>query len=69
MKTLKSIYTFIAGDSIILIGVLLTIAVVALIEYAPALLLLRPVAGALLIIAVVAVLVATLSREAFGKRE
>ncbi|HZR44460.1 MAG TPA: hypothetical protein VFB12_30380 [Ktedonobacteraceae bacterium] len=67
MKVIKSIYDFIVGDMIILVGVVITILVLALIEnvrLAP----LQTIAGALLIIAVLGVLFATLTREARGKR-
>ena len=67
MKVIKSIYDFIVGDMIILVGVVITILVLALIEnvrLAP----LQTIAGALLIIAVLGVLLATLTREARGKR-
>jgi hypothetical protein len=67
MKVIKSIYNFIVGDMIILVGVVITILVLALIENVniPPL---QTIAGALLIIAVLGVLFATLSREARGKR-
>ena len=68
MKVIKSIYNFIVGDMIILIGVLLTIGLLALINNVGALASLRGLSGPILIIAVLVVLVASLSREAFAKR-
>ncbi len=68
MKVIKSIYDFIVGDMIILVGVVITILVLALIESVNALAPLQTIAGALLIIAVLGVLFATLNREARGKR-
>jgi membrane protein implicated in regulation of membrane protease activity len=68
MKIIKSIYNFIVGDMIILVGILLTICVLALIERLPALASLQAVSGIILVIAVLAVLLATLSREAFSKK-
>jgi len=68
MKVILSIYNFIVGDMIILIGVLLTVALMALINTVSALAPLRAVSGAILIIVVLAVLVASLSREAFARR-
>jgi hypothetical protein len=68
MKIIKSIYNFIVGDMIILVGILLTICVLALIERLPPLAPLHVVSGTILVIAVLAVLLATLSREAFSKK-
>jgi len=68
MKVILSIYNFIVGDMIILIGVLLTVALMALINTVSALAPLRAVSGAILIVVVLAVLVASLSREAFARR-
>ena len=68
MRVIKAVYNFIVGDMIILIGILLTILVLALINNIDALAPLRVATGAILIIAVLGVLVATLSREARGQR-
>jgi hypothetical protein len=68
MKVIKSIYNFIVGDMIILIGVIITILVLALINFVGILAPLRIATGAILIIAVLGVLAATLFREANGKR-
>ncbi len=68
MKAIKAVYNFIVGDMIILLGVIIAIIVLALIEYVGVLAPLRGLAGAILILAVLAVLVTTLSREALGKR-
>jgi len=68
MKAIKAIYNFIVGDMIILIGITITVVVLALINFVNAL---APLSGAsayILIIAVLAVLTATLMREARGKR-
>lgn len=67
MNIIKSIYNFIVGDMIILIGVLLVICLLALIENIAALAPLRVASGVILILAVLGVLTATLSREAFSK--
>jgi uncharacterized membrane protein len=68
MKIIKAIYNFIVGDMIILVGVLLTVVMVALITnlhmFAP----LRIISGGILIVAVLAILVATLSYEALSRR-
>ena len=66
MKVIKAIYNFIVGDMVILIGVMLAVVILALINNVPALAPLRGFSGPFLIIAVLASLVATLSREAFS---
>lgn len=68
MNVIKAIYNFLVGDMIILIGILLTIVVLALINNIDAFASLRGATGAILITAVLSVLVATLTREARGKR-
>jgi hypothetical protein len=68
MKVIKAIYNFIVGDMIILIGVLTAVVVLALINNVSALAPLRIATGSLLIAAVLVVLIATLTREARGKR-
>ena len=68
MNVIKAIYNFIVGDMIILIGVLVVILVLALINNIDALQVLRPATGVILILAVLGVLIATLSREARGNR-
>ena len=66
MKVIKAIYNFIAGDMVILIGITLAVVILALINNVPALAPLKGFSGPFLIIAVLASLVATLSREAFS---
>ena len=66
MKIIKAIYNFIVGDMVILIGVILTVAVLALINNVSALAPLKDFSGPFLVIAVLSSLVATLSREAFS---
>ncbi len=68
MRVINAIYQFIVGDMIILVGIILALIILLLIEYVPFLAPLRVATGAILIVAVLAVLVATLSREALGKR-
>ena len=68
MKAIKAIYNFLVGDMIILIGITITVVVLALINFVNTL---APLSGAsayILIIAVLGVLTATLTREARGKR-
>jgi hypothetical protein len=67
MKILTSIYTFVVGDMIILVGVIITIIVLSLIHALSALAPWHIVSGIILMIAVLAVLIATLCREAFAK--
>lgn len=68
MNVIKAIYNFIVGDMIILIGVLAVIVVLALINNIDVFAAIRPATGYILIVAVLAVLIATLSREARGNR-
>jgi hypothetical protein len=68
MNIIKAIYNFIVGDMIILVGVLLAVVIIALINNLSVLAPLRIVSGGILIVAVLAVLVMTLSREAFSNR-
>ncbi len=68
MNAIKAIYNFIVGDMIILIGVVVTVLVLALINNVSALAPLRAIEGVLLVVAVLGVLSATLLREALGKR-
>jgi hypothetical protein len=66
VKVIKAIYNFIVGDMVILIGVVLAVIILALINNVPALAPIRGLSGPFLVIAVLASLVATLSREAFS---
>ena len=66
MKIIKTIYNFIVGDMVILIGIALTVLVLALINNVGALGPLRGLSGPVLIVGVLTSLVATLSREAFS---
>jgi hypothetical protein len=66
VNVIKAIYNFIVGDMVILIGVVLALAVLALVNNVAALAPIRGLSGPFLIIAVLASLVATLSREAFS---
>jgi len=68
MKAIKAGYNFIVGDMIILLGVIVTVIVLALIKYVSILAPLRDILGAFLFLAVLAVLIASLCREAVGKR-
>ncbi len=66
MKVIKAIYNFIVGDMVILIGITLAVIILALINNVPALAPIRGLSGPFLVIAVLASLVATLSREAYS---
>ena len=68
MNVIKAIYNFIVGDMIILVGVLVVTALLALIDNVASLSSLRVIAGPILIVAVLGVLTATLLREARGNR-
>ena len=66
MKIIKAIFNFIVGDMVILIGVALTVTVLALINNVSALAPLMGFSGPFLVLGVLSSLVATLSREAFS---
>ena len=68
MKVIKAIYNFIVGDMIILVGILITVIILALIDTVSALASLRAISGVILVVAVLSVLTATLLRETKGKR-
>ena len=65
MKIIKAVYNFIVGDMVILVGVLLTVVVLALINNVSALAPLKDFSGAFLVLGVLSSLVASLSREVF----
>lgn len=68
MKVIKAIYTFIVGDMIILVGVLLVTLLLALIDNVAVFSPLQGISGLILVMAVLGVLSFTLLREARGKR-
>jgi hypothetical protein len=68
VKIIKAIYNFIVGDMVILLGVALALTALALINNVGALAPLKGFSGPLLVMAVLASLVATLSREAFSSQ-
>jgi hypothetical protein len=68
MKVIKAIYDFLVGDMIILVGVIIALLVLTLINTVSALAPLRGATGFLLVVVVIAVLTATLYREAKGQR-
>jgi len=68
MKVIKAIYNFLVGDMIILVGVIIGLLVLALINTVNALAPLRAATGFILVVVVIAVLTATLYREAKGQR-
>lgn len=63
MKVIKAIYNFIVGDMVILIGVLVIVAVLALFKYVSALSSLTVASGIILVVGVLAILLGSLSRE------
>jgi hypothetical protein len=68
VKVIKAIYNFIVGDMVILVGVVLAVIVLVLINNVSVLAPLKGFSGPFLIIAVLASLIATLSREAFSSQ-
>jgi hypothetical protein len=63
LKVILAVYKFFVGDLVILIGTVLTMVILALINSVGALAPLRGGSGLILIVGVLAVLLATLSRE------
>ena len=68
MKVIKAIYNFIVGDMVILIGITLTVIILALINNVSALAPLKGFSGPFLVLGVLSSLVVTLSREAFSSQ-
>jgi len=66
VKVIQAIYNFIVGDMVILIGITLAVTILALINNVGVLAPLKGFSGPFLVMAVLACLVATLSREAFS---
>jgi hypothetical protein len=64
-RAILAVYNFFVGDAVILIGVSLTMVVLALITFPDGLASLRGASGAILIVGVVATLLVTLGREVF----
>lgn len=63
MKVIKAVYNFLVGDMVILVGVLIAMVILALFNYVPALASLKVASGVILVLAVLIVLLASLSRE------
>ena len=63
LKIILAVYNFFVGDLVILIGVTLTMVILALINSVGALVPLRGGSGTILIVGVLAALMATLGRE------
>ena len=63
LKVILAVYNFFVGDLVILLGVTLIMATLALIDFLGALALLRGGSGAILIVGMLATLVTTLGLE------
>jgi hypothetical protein len=63
LKVILAVYKFFVGDLVILLGITLTMVILALIHFVGALAPLRGGLGLILIVGVLATLVATLGRE------
>jgi hypothetical protein len=62
-KAVLAVYNFFVGDTVILLGVSLTMAILALVHFLGAFAPIRGASGAILIIGVLLTLLATLGRE------
>jgi hypothetical protein len=67
MKVIKAIYDFIVGDMVILVGVIITVIILALLNTVSALSALRVASGYILVIAALIIITTTLYRETHGK--
>lgn len=63
MKIIKAIYNFFVGDMVFLVGVLITVLLLALIDTVAALSALKAASGVILIVAVLLLLFVSLRRE------
>jgi hypothetical protein len=63
MKFIKAIYYFFVGDVVFLVGVLITVLLLALIDTIPALNSLKAASGVILILAILLLLFVSLRRE------
>lgn len=68
MNVIKAIYNFIVGDMTILIGVIITIAILALITLVGALAPIRAFSGYILLVAVLIIVTTSLAREIQPKK-
>src|SRR5713101_7091224 len=69
LKVILAVYNFFVGDLVILIGITLTMGILALIHFVDVLAPLRGASGIILIVGVLATLVATLGREVARSRD
>jgi membrane protein implicated in regulation of membrane protease activity len=69
MKVINAVYNFLVGDIIILVGITFAVLLLVLIYFVPALLPIRAYVGAILIVAILVVLAATLGRELRGREK
>lgn len=63
MRIVKAVYNFLVGDMIILLGVAVTVVILALLNVIPAFAALSVASGGILPVAVLVILLLTLRRE------
>jgi hypothetical protein len=68
MRVIKAIYNFLVGDMVILIGVIMTVVLLALLNYVPIFSVLKAASGIVLVVAVFIILLTTLNRETGSKK-
>lgn len=68
MKAMKAVYTFLVGDMIILVGILLAFIVLLAINTLPALKFASTFSGTIFIVFIIVTLVVTLAREAYSPK-
>lgn len=68
MNVIKAIYNFVVGDMVILVGVTITVVILALLNTVSALSALKVASGYILVIAALIIITATLYRETHEKK-
>lgn len=68
MNVIKAIYNFVVGDMVILVGVIITVVILALISTISALSALKVASGYILVIAALIIITVTLYRETHEKK-
>jgi hypothetical protein len=63
MRIIKAVYNFLVGDMVILLGVAVTVIILALLNFIPAFADIKVATGGILPVAVLVILLATLKRE------
>lgn len=68
MNVIKAIYNFVVGDMVILVGIIITVVILALISTISALSALKVASGYILVLAALIIITTTLYRETHEKK-